>query len=125
MEWLKGYCPICGSMPEMSFLDGAEGQRWLKCSLCGYDWRFDRMTCPYCEKKTESKELISAEGFEHEWIDLCPHCNKYIVSVDFRNQEDVTTEVAGISMVYLDIIAQQKGFAPIAVCAWNMILADK
>jgi len=125
INWLKGYCPICGSLPEMSYLDGIEGQRWLKCSLCNYDWRYDRMTCPYCENKGESKEILSAEGFENEWVELCNNCNKYIVGIDLRNHNATNLHGISISLVYLDIIAQQKGFEPVAVCAWNMVLSGE
>ncbi len=119
LPWHKGYCPICGAFPELSFLQGDEGQRWLRCSLCGYDWRFDRMACPYCGERNESKEFVCVDGSEHEWVELCPDCRRYIVGIDLRKQTGVAVDVAAISMVHLDIIAQQKGFSPIANCAWN------
>ena len=121
VPWQRGYCPICGSFPELSFLQGDEGQRWLKCSLCGYDWRFDRMTCPYCEEKNENKELICVVGSEHKWLELCHECHRYIVGIDLRKQGGIITDVAAIGMIHLDIIAQQKGFLPTAECAWNMV----
>lgn len=34
---------------------------------------------------------------------------------------EVVTEVAAIGMLYLDILAQGKGFPPVAVCAWNVV----
>jgi FdhE protein len=125
LPWHQGYCPICGAFPELSFIQGDEGQRWLRCSLCGYDWRFDRMTCPYCGEINKSKEFTCVVGFEHEWVELCPDCHRYIVGIDLRKQAVVTSDVAAIGMVHLDIIAQQKGFSPIANCAWNMVAPDK
>jgi FdhE protein len=121
LPWQQGYCPICGAYPEMGFFKGEENQRWLKCSLCGYAWRFDRMACPYCGKKNDSKEFICIDGFEHEWVELCENCHRYIVGIDLRKQTGVTTDVATIGMVHLDIIAQNKGFLPAAECAWNMV----
>ncbi len=121
LPWYQGYCPICGAFPELSFLKGEEGQRWLRCSLCGYDWRFDRMSCPYCGEKNESKEFISVDGSEHKWIELCPDCHRYIVGIDLRKQKGLTEDVAAISMVHLDVIAQRRGFLPTAECAWNMV----
>jgi FdhE protein len=119
LPWHQGYCPICGAFPEISFLKGQEGQRWLKCSLCGYDWRFDRMACPCCGKINRSKEFIYANGFEHKWVELCPDCHRYIVGIDLRKQTEVTADVAAIGMVHLDILAQGRGFLPTAESAWK------
>jgi FdhE protein len=121
LDWERGYCPICGAYPELSFLQGEEGQRWLRCSLCGYYWRFDRMACPYCGEVSESKELICLDGAEHQWAELCRGCHRYIVGIDLRRESGVTAEVAAIGMIHLDIIAQRKGLFPIAECAWNMV----
>lgn len=123
LTWLKGYCPLCGSGPELSFLKGEEGQRWLRCALCGHEWRFMRTMCPYCENEDHEKtELYFVEGREHERAELCYQCNRYIVNIDTRKfAEEVVTEVAAIGMLYLDILAQGKGFLPVALCAWNMV----
>jgi FdhE protein len=123
LTWPKGYCPICGSFPELSFLKEVEGQRWLRCSLCGYEWRFLRTMCPFCETDDHEKmELYFVEGREHERAELCYECNRYIVNIDTRKcAEEVVTEVAAIGMLYLDILAQGEGFHPVAVCAWNVV----
>ena len=117
--WHQGYCPICGASPEISFLQREEGQRWLKCSLCGYDWKFDRMACPCCGEINKGKEFMCVDGFEHEWVELCPDCHRYIVGIDLREQTEVTADVAAIGMVHLDIFAQRRGFLPIAESAWK------
>ena len=123
LVWHKGYCPLCGSFPELSFLKEKEGQRWLKCSLCGHEWRFMRTKCPFCENDDHEKmELYFVEGREHERAELCFQCKRYIVNIDMRNSaEEVVTEVAAIGMLYLDILSQGKGFLPVALCAWNMV----
>jgi FdhE protein len=123
LTWPKGYCPICGSFPELSFLKRDEGQRWLRCALCGHEWRFMRTMCPYCENEDHEKtELYFVEDREHERAELCHKCNRYIVNIDTRKlAEEVVTEVAAIGMLYLDILAQGKGFLPIALCAWNIL----
>jgi FdhE protein len=123
LTWLKGYCPLCGSFPELSFLRGDEGQRWLRCSLCGHEWRFMRTKCPFCENDDHEKmELYFVEDRQHERAELCYQCNRYIVNIDTRKcAEEVVTEVAAIGMLYLDILAQGKGVLPVALCAWNMV----
>ena len=35
-NWNYGYCPLCGSCPDMAYL-GDEGKRFLHCELCGYE----------------------------------------------------------------------------------------
>jgi FdhE protein len=123
LAWPKGYCPLCGSFPELSFLQGDEGQRWLRCALCGHEWRFMRTMCPFCENDDHEKmEFYFVEGREHERAELCHKCNRYIVNIDMRKcAEEVVTEVAAIGMLYLDILAQGKGFLPVALCAWNVV----
>jgi len=54
----------------------------------------------------------------------CPKCNKYIVGLDLRRKNNISTELAALSMVHLDAIAQQKGYLPIAECAWNIIVPN-
>lgn len=122
MPWFKGYCPICGSFPELSFLHGKEGQRWLRCSLCGYEWRFKRTECPYCGYEgKKGKQLDYIEGRNKEWAESCPECKRYIVGTDLGASTETATEAVAPGLIYLDILAQKKGFTPIAVCAWNMV----
>jgi FdhE protein len=121
IPWHQGYCPICGAFPELSFLEGDDEQRWLRCSLCGYHWRFGMMACPHCGDKNAGRELIHVVGFEYEWVELCLSCHRYIVGIDLRKQKEVIADVAAIGMIHLDIIAQRKGFLPTAECAWNMV----
>jgi FdhE protein len=123
LSWHKGYCPLCGSFPELSFLKGVEGQRWLRCALCGHEWRFMRTKCPFCENDDHGKmELYFVEDRDHERAELCYACKRYILSIDTRRcAEEVVTEVAAIGMLYLDVLTQGKGFLPVAVCAWNVM----
>ena len=124
LRWRKGYCPICGSMPELGFLKGDGGQKWLKCSLCAHEWRFMRTMCPFCESDDHQKmEFYFVTDREHERVELCHGCNRYLLNVDLRPQaEEVVLEVAAIGLVHLDVLAQEKGFLPMAVSAWNLVV---
>lgn len=123
VEWVKGYCPVCGSWPELSFLEGQEGRRWLRCSFCGHEWQFMRTQCPFCETTDlEKMELLFQEDRPFERAELCYECRKYVVGVDLRDRPyEVVHEVAALGLVYLDILAQEKEFSPGAICAWNMV----
>ena len=125
LRWRKGYCPICGSMPELGFLKGDGGQKWLKCSLCAHGWRFVRTMCPFCESDDHQKmEFYFVTDREHERVELCHGCKRYLLNIDLRPQaEEVVLEVAAIGLVHLDVLAQEKGFLPMAVCAWNIVVS--
>jgi FdhE protein len=124
IPWLQGYCPICGALPEASLIRGETEDRLLKCSLCGHEWRFDKMACPYCGERKGSIESIRIIGNDQEWVNLCHDCHKYIVGMDLRKQAGLIVDVAIIGMVHLDTVAQSKGYLPVAECAWNMVLPD-
>ncbi|MDQ7781876.1 MAG: formate dehydrogenase accessory protein FdhE [Desulfomonilaceae bacterium] len=123
MEWHQGYCPVCGSWPELSVLEGKEGRRWLRCSFCGHEWRFMRIQCPFCGNTDQDKlEVLFQEGRDHERAELCHECRKYVVAVDMRDRiEEIPHEVAALGMVYLDMLVQEKGYSPGARCPWNVI----
>jgi len=124
LSWLKGYCPICGSWPELSFLEGTEGRRWLRCSFCAHHWPYIRTNCPFCETSDQEKiEIYFSSDRPWERAELCHECKKYIVSLDLRNRvENPPLEVAVLGLVYLDLLAQEKGFDPGAITGWNTLV---
>jgi FdhE protein len=119
LNWQKGYCPVCGSWPELGFLEGKEGRRWLRCSFCSHEWPFMRTKCPFCETDDHEKmELYFSEERSYERAELCYQCMRYLVSIDLRDlADDVVREVASLGLVYLDILAQEKGFSPASMSA--------
>ncbi|MEW6068116.1 MAG: formate dehydrogenase accessory protein FdhE [Nitrospirota bacterium] len=109
--WFRGYCPICGSLPQISALKG-EGQRYLICSFCGFEWQSERLKCPFCENKDhETLHYFYEDGQEVYRIDACNKCNKYIKTINsgkLAYEPDLNLE--DIATFYLDIIALDKGF---------------
>jgi FdhE protein len=109
--WLKGYCPICGSLPSLSLLKEEVGKRYLLCSYCGYQWRIDRIICPFCNNKEQgSLQYFYAEGEETYRIDLCDKCHQYIKMVDQRIMEEGDLILEDFATLHLDILASQKGY---------------
>jgi len=109
--WLKGYCPICGSLPSLSLLKEEVGKRYLLCSYCGYPWRIDRLFCPFCNNKDqESLHYLFAEGEEAYRIDLCDKCHQYIKTIDYRNLAEPDPILEDLATLHLDILASQKGY---------------
>lgn len=122
LPWHRGFCPVCGSLPEITFLQGEEGQRWLRCSLCACEYPFNRMLCPHCEAQGQKKSLIRVQGRPHEFAELYAGCRRYIVGIDLREaKRESITPASAVGLVHLDIMAQEKGYSPMAVCAWNMV----
>ena len=123
LNWKKGYCPVCGSFPALSYLKGAEGQRWLMCGLCSHEWRFMRTQCPFCENEDyKQSELCFVEDRAYEQAEMCHQCNRYLTGIDLRKYPyEFVPEVALTGMMYLDILAQEKGFLPMADSAWTLV----
>ena len=109
--WLKGYCPICGSLPSLSLLKEEVGKRYLLCSYCGYQWRTDRISCPFCNNKEQgSLQYFYGEGEETYRIDLCDKCHQYIKMIDLRNVGESDFILEDLATLHLDILASQKGY---------------
>jgi FdhE protein len=109
--WLRGYCPVCGSLPSSSVLKEEVGKRYLLCSHCGYQWRIDRLFCPFCDnREQESLHYLYAEKEEAYRIDLCEKCHQYIKTLDLRKIEESDPSLEDLATLHLDILASQKGY---------------
>ena len=110
-SWMKGYCPICGSLPLLSLLKEEVGKRFLLCSYCGYPWRIDRLICPFCHNtEQELLHYLSPEGEEAYRVDLCDKCHQYIKTIDLRKTEAPDLFLEDLATLHLDITASQKGY---------------
>ena len=110
--WWRGYCPICGSLPFIAELR-EEGERFLVCSLCSFEWRFMRLKCPFCETE-DHQELryfyAEGRGKAHR-VDVCEKCKRYIKTVDTREMGgNVVPIVEDMGTLYLDVLAQKEGY---------------
>jgi len=109
--WNYGYCPLCGSYPDMAYL-ADQGKRFLHCELCGYEWYYPRLKCPFCEND-QSKELgyfvsEEEEGFR---VDFCKKCNRYIKTLDMRIiEQPAPLELENLITLHLDMLAHEQGF---------------
>jgi len=110
-NWLKGFCPICGSLPYLSLLKEEVGKRSLFCSFCGYQWRIERLACPFCENKEQgSLHYFYPEGEEAYRIDLCDKCHQYIKTIDLRKMKVIDPILEDLATLHLDILASHKGY---------------
>ena len=110
--WLKGYCPICGSLPILAIFKH-EGTRSLICSFCRYEWSVKRVHCPFCET-SDNKDLhyFYSEEEEDLRIDVCENCKKYIKTIDTRKaQRMIYPPLEQVSSLHLDYKASEMGYA--------------
>ena len=120
LPWNKGYCPICGSLPHLAIIR-EHGQRWLQCSTCNHEWRFPRLTCPYCDHEDpQETNTLFIEGNKEEFAFTCVKCSRYLItSNQSGNLRQSHADLLALVLVYLDHILQEKGFLPMAPCAFN------
>jgi len=122
-DWEKGYCPICGEFPSIALIEEEGGKRFLHCSSCGQDWRFTRISCPYCEKETrKDMEYFYVENKTQEAAFVCDQCKKYLVTL-YRAGKLFARDmdISAISLIHMDIIMQGKGYEPMSICIWNVL----
>lgn len=134
--WRRGYCPVCGGGPDVGFMKEAKedsefliakaGQLWFHCSQCAALWRFPRLRCASCDCEDPSRmEVLMAEDdsrSEHERAHLCQDCKTYFTTVNLVDRTDrVNLEMLPMSLLHLEVLAQERGFAPMAPSPWNTL----
>jgi len=110
-DWPYGYCPLCGSQPDISFFDRS-GKRHLHCELCGEEWPHPRLTCPFCQNQDhEALGYFEAESEEGLRVDFCRKCLRYLKVVDKRAfEETAPMELEALATLHLDVLALEQGF---------------
>lgn len=121
-RWEKGYCPLCGAHPTIAVIREKITQRWLHCSRCGHEWRFNRMACPGCgEESPKGVDYFYVEDRVQETAFTCGSCNRYLITLNHISDiGDYDRDLTAMSLVHLDILMQEKGFVPLAWCGWNV-----
>ena len=110
-NWDHGYCPLCGSQPDMACFTKT-GKRQLHCELCGEKWAFSRIGCPFCNNE-EQKDLGYFEAEEEEGLRVyfCSSCHRYLKTIDTRIFEEIAPlELESLATLHLDVIAHESGF---------------
>jgi FdhE protein len=121
-QWLRRYCPTCGSAPAMAQLIGADPgrMRLLSCGCCGTRWQFKRTGCPFCETDSQRLSSVSIEGEPALRIDHCESCGGYLKTYDGHGAE--TLLLSDWSSLHLDLIAHDRGLKKMAASLYEFEL---
>lgn len=126
--WQRGYCPVCGGGPDVGML--AEGQQtgtlWLHCGQCSALWSFPGMRCPACDCVDPTRlEVLRAEDDKaapHEGAPCCRDCRTYYPAVKLGELAGrINLEMLPLSLLHLDLLAQERGLTPVAPSPWNTL----
>jgi hypothetical protein len=108
-------CPACDAEPGLAWLDPADGNRRLGCSLCAISWRFAGRDCPFCGYDSGSLERLEIAGESDRWIEACPFplCRRYLKTIDLRNRagdRPFLPLVEHTATLHLDLLAEREGY---------------
>ncbi len=107
----SGLCPYCGTVPGLSLVRGEPPRRFLICSLCGRDWEFPSMQCPFCTHKG-ALETIQDQGRPGRFIEGCGGCRRYlkVIQAPGSEGEALFPLAESVALLYLDVIAENEGY---------------
>lgn len=106
-------CPICGAESHISRLRSMDGRRFMFCDRCFIEWEARYLECVHCgNNEPASVKYISVENNESYQIYVCDKCKGYLKTFDER-VNGVTTDlfIANMETIYLDLLAQDKGYS--------------
>lgn len=120
-QWLRHYCPTCGSRPAMAQLVGVDPGRLrlLSCSFCSTRWRYRRTGCPFCETADDHKlSVLSVDGEAGLRIDYCQYCSGYIKT--YVGQGDECILLADWTSLHLDVLALDRGLKRLSTSLYEL-----
>jgi formate dehydrogenase accessory protein FdhE len=112
-EWRRGSCPMCGSAPALAEIQGKEGARHLRCTLCGADWSYPRLQCVFCNTRDHRRlgYLSVEEEAEKYSLQVCEACRGYIkVIITFEPTPADLLPVEDLATLHLDLIAAERQY---------------
>ncbi len=111
-RWRRSYCPVCGGVPDISFLGRELGTRYLVCSRCDTEWVFQRLRCPYCGNQDQNALGYHTTEDGVYRLYTCQNCKSYLKTIDLRNAEgEVFPALERLLTLDLDRQGKEMGFS--------------
>ena len=109
-EWQEGRCPVCGSRPAVSWING-DDSRQVFCLFCNTRGFVGRTGCPVCPAEDSAHQgLLLFEGEEGFAVAFCDLCRSYVKTVYPGIIARWSPEIADLMSLPVDILAQKKGY---------------
>jgi FdhE protein len=109
-DWHEPSCPLCGGEPEFAFINPA-AERLLICARCTGQWRYDAITCPFCENDDRHRITSFTSRDGRYRIYACDECHRYLKAFDGRDgSRPALLGVDSIATLPLDAAAIQRGY---------------
>ena len=118
IPWHKGYCFVCGAAATLGELQGNDQAKHLRCGQCGADWLFRRLQCMYCGNEDHrTQQYLYVEGQREKMrVEVCDKCHGYLkIIAAFTPTPPEMLQVEDLATLHLDYIAQERGYARVAV----------
>ena len=108
--WDKGFCPVCGSYTRLGYMTGPGGRLYLKCQICGHEWYFSRLTCPFCGNNEPGTIGFYTIGNDRRFrLYVCKKCGNYWKVVDENVAgTNVPRKLYDVWTLKLDLVAKEK-----------------
>ncbi|WP_413734071.1 formate dehydrogenase accessory protein FdhE [Sodalis sp. RH21] len=110
----RQFCPICGSAPVASVIQGkgtVPGLRYLHCALCESEWHMVRAVCSNCEQSDDLVYWSLDDRQAAVKAESCGHCDSYL-KILFQDRDAAVDAVADdLASIILDAKLEAQGFS--------------
>ena len=109
--WTHPHCALCGGEPDFAVITPA-AERHLICGRCTLRWKFEPLTCPYCQNGDRSLITSFATSDGRYRVYACDVCKRYLKAYDARRAtRPVMPVVDTVATLPLDAAAIQRGYS--------------
>jgi FdhE protein len=113
IDWMEGYCPVCGAWPSFGEVRGIERSRYFRCGRCGGEWQAHCLFCPYCgmTDHNELASLVPEKAGANSVIESCKRCLGYVKTfTKLQGSPAAKVILDDLASVDLDVAALEQGY---------------
>ena len=108
--WRHPHCGLCGGEPDFAVITPS-ADRHLICSRCCLRWKYEPLTCPYCQNADRTRITSFATPDGQYRVYACDVCRRYLKAYDGRRtSRPVMPMVDSVATLPLDAAAMQRGY---------------